>query len=140
LYNLWRADLFMKERTLKAVKGTLQKGKWAKPRKTKVTSSRRGEDWGEGEKEGRVGDFRELDRSTNKHEFSLRWVKREVRRHPVGNVREQITEIVGCIFEGIRRRERYVKLSVISIEVVGEKGQKGDFWHLRGGHGPLGPP
>jgi hypothetical protein len=29
---------------------------------TKVTSSRRREDWGGGEKEGRVGDFRELDR------------------------------------------------------------------------------
>jgi hypothetical protein len=44
---------------------------------------------------------------------------REVRRHPVGNVREERTEIVGCRFEGIgRRRERYGKLSVISIEVV----------------------
>jgi hypothetical protein len=41
-------------------------------------------------KEGRVGDFRELDRSANKHEFSLGWVKGEkVRRHPVGNVREK---------------------------------------------------
>jgi hypothetical protein len=39
-------------------------------------------------------------------------------RHPVGNVREKRTEIVGCRFEGFRRRrERYVKLSVISIEV-----------------------
>jgi hypothetical protein len=44
---------------------------------TKVTSGRRGEDWGGGEKDGRVRDFRELDRSTNKHEFSLGWVKRE---------------------------------------------------------------
>jgi hypothetical protein len=71
----------------------------------KVTSRRRGEDWGGGEKEGRVRDFRELDRSANKHEFSLRWVKREkVRRH-LGNVREERTEIVGCRFEGIRRRK-----------------------------------
>jgi hypothetical protein len=38
---------------------------------TKVTSSRRGEDWGGGEKEGRVRDFRELDKSTNKHESVL---------------------------------------------------------------------
>jgi hypothetical protein len=69
---------------------------------TKVTNGRRGEDLGRGEKEGRVGDFRELDRSANKHEFSLGWVKREkVRRQPFGNVREEITEIVGCIFEGI---------------------------------------
>jgi hypothetical protein len=29
---------------------------------TKVTSSRRAEGWGGGEKEGRVGDFRELDK------------------------------------------------------------------------------
>jgi hypothetical protein len=40
-----------------------------------------------------------LDRSANKHEFSLGWVKREkVRRHPVGNVREERTEVVGCRF------------------------------------------
>jgi hypothetical protein len=30
---------------------------------TKITSGRRVEDWGGGEKEGRVGDFRELDTS-----------------------------------------------------------------------------
>jgi hypothetical protein len=56
---------------------------------TKVTSGRRGEDWGGGEKEGRVG---ELDRSANEHEFSLGWVKGEkARRHPVGSVREKRT-------------------------------------------------
>jgi hypothetical protein len=45
------------------------------------------------EREGRVRDFRELDMSANKHEFSLRWVKGEkVRRHPVGNVREDEDE------------------------------------------------
>jgi hypothetical protein len=39
---------------------------------------------------GKVEDFRELDRSANKHEFGLGWVKREkVRRPPVGNVREK---------------------------------------------------
>jgi hypothetical protein len=87
---------------------------------TKIASSRRGGNWGGGENEGRVGDFRKLDRSTNKHEFSLGWVKREkVRRHPVGNVREERTEIVSYRYEGVGRRgERYVKLSVISIEVV----------------------
>jgi hypothetical protein len=37
----------------------------------------------------------------------------------VGNVREKRTEIVGCRFEGFRRRrERYVELNVVSIEVV----------------------
>jgi hypothetical protein len=41
---------------------------------TKVTSSSRGEDWGGGETEGRGGNSRELDRSANKHEFSLGWV------------------------------------------------------------------
>jgi hypothetical protein len=50
---------------------------------------------------GKVMDFRELDRSANKHEFSLGWVKREkVRRHPVGNVGEKSTKIVGCGYEG----------------------------------------
>jgi hypothetical protein len=64
--------------------------------KTEVASRRRVKDWG-GEKKGRVGDFGELDRSANKHEFSLGWVKTEkVKRHPVGNVREKSTEIVGC--------------------------------------------
>jgi hypothetical protein len=54
---------------------------------TKVTSSSRGENWGRGEKEGRVGDLRELDRSANNHEFSLGWVKRDkFIRHPVGIV------------------------------------------------------
>jgi hypothetical protein len=57
---------------------------------TKVMSGRRREDWGGEENEGRVVFFRELDRSVNKHEFSLGWVKREkVRRYPVGNVREE---------------------------------------------------
>jgi hypothetical protein len=60
---------------------------------------------GVGEREGRVGDFREQDRSANKHEFSLGWVKREVRIHPFGNVREKSTEIVGCQFESFRRRK-----------------------------------
>jgi hypothetical protein len=88
-----------------------------KPRLRAVEEGRIGVE--ERKREG-WGDFRELDRSANKHEFSLGWVKREkVRRHPVGNVREERTEIVGCRDEGIRRRrERYVKLSVISIEVV----------------------
>jgi hypothetical protein len=36
----------------------------------------RAEDWGGGKKEGRIGDLRELDRSANKHEFSLAWVER----------------------------------------------------------------
>jgi hypothetical protein len=86
---------------------------------TKITSGGTGEDWGGGEKEGSVWDFRELDRSVDNHEFSLGWVNGEVRRHPVGNVREKRTEIVGCRFEGFRRRrERYVKLSIVSIEVV----------------------
>jgi hypothetical protein len=54
-----------------------------------------------------------------KHEFNLGWVKREkVRRHPVSSVREKRTVIVGCRFEGFRRRERYVELSDISIELV----------------------
>jgi hypothetical protein len=93
---------------------------------TKITSGRRGKDWGGGEKERRVRDFRELDRSADKHEFSLGWVKGEkVRRHPVGDVREKRAEIVGCRFEGIRRRrERYVELRVISIEVVIMSGRK----------------
>jgi hypothetical protein len=52
----------------------------------------------------------------NYHEFFL---LKMVAGHIVGNVREERTEIVGCRFEGIRRRrERYVKLSVVSIEVV----------------------
>jgi hypothetical protein len=86
----------------------------------KVTSRRRGEDWGGGEKEGRVGDFRELDRSANKHEFSLGWVKREkIGRHPVSDFREERTEIVSCGTEDFSgRRERYIKLSVISVEMV----------------------
>jgi hypothetical protein len=84
--------------------------------KIEVASGRKGKDWGGAEKEGRVGDFTEL----YIHEFSLGWVKRDkVRRDPVGNAREKRTEIVGCRSEGFRRRrERYVKLSVISIEVV----------------------
>jgi hypothetical protein len=87
---------------------------------TKVTSGRRGEDWGGGKKEGRIGDFRQLDRSANKHEFSLGWVKREkIGRHPVSYFREERTEIVSCGTEGFSgRRERYIKLSVISIEMV----------------------
>jgi hypothetical protein len=32
---------------------------------TKVTSGRRGEDWGGGKKERSIGDFRELDRNAN---------------------------------------------------------------------------
>jgi hypothetical protein len=51
------------------------------------------------EREGRAGALRELDRSSNKHEFNLGWVKREkVRRHPVGNVREERTVVVMCAF------------------------------------------
>jgi hypothetical protein len=73
---------------------------------TKVTSSSRGEDWGGGEKEGRFGDIRELDRSANKHEFSFGWVKRQkVRRHPVGSIRDKSTKIVSCRFEVFRRRK-----------------------------------
>jgi hypothetical protein len=47
-------------------------------------------------------------------------LREKVRRHPVGNVREERTQIVGfrCRFKGFRRRQRYVELSVISIEVV----------------------
>jgi ssDNA-binding replication factor A large subunit len=87
---------------------------------TKITSGRRGEDWDGGEKEGKVRNFRELDRSADKLKFSLGWVKGEkVRRHPVGDVREKRAEIAGCRFEGFRRRrERNVQLSVVSIEVV----------------------
>jgi hypothetical protein len=85
-----------------------------KPRLRAVDEGRIG---GRGEKEGRVRDFRELDWSADKHEFSLGWVKGEkVRRHPVGDVREKRVEIVGCRFKGFgRRRERYVELRVISI-------------------------
>jgi hypothetical protein len=43
-------------------------------KKPRLRAEEEGEDWGGGEKEGRVGDFRELDRSANKHEFSLGWV------------------------------------------------------------------
>jgi hypothetical protein len=32
---------------------------------------------GRGEREGRVRDFKKLDRSANKHEFGLGWVKTE---------------------------------------------------------------
>jgi hypothetical protein len=72
---------------------------------TKVTSRRRGEDWG-GEKEARVGDFRELDRSANKHEFSLGWVKREkIGRHPVSDIREEITEIASSGTEDFSGRQ-----------------------------------
>jgi hypothetical protein len=38
---------------------------------TKVTSGRRGEDWGGGEKEERVGDFREPDRSANERQVNI---------------------------------------------------------------------
>jgi hypothetical protein len=84
---------------------------------TRITSNGRGKDWGGGEKEGRVGDFRELDRSANEHEFSLGWIKREkVKRHPVSDVREKETDIVDCRFEGFRRRrERYVQLCVVVL-------------------------
>jgi hypothetical protein len=60
---------------------------WVSNKKPRLRAVVEGRIWGGGEKEGRVGDFRELDTSANKHEFSLGWVKREkVRRHPVGNV------------------------------------------------------
>jgi hypothetical protein len=73
---------------------------------TDVASGRRGDDCDGGERKGRVGDFRELDMSVNKHEVGLGWVKREkIRRHPVGIVREKSTEIVGSRFEGFARRE-----------------------------------
>jgi hypothetical protein len=49
----------------------------------------------------------------------LRERRLEKVRHPVGNVREKRTEIVGCRFEGFgRRRERYIELSVVIVEVV----------------------
>jgi hypothetical protein len=70
---------------------------------TKVTSGRRGEDWGGGEIEGRVG---ELDRSANKHEFSLGWVNGEkARRHPVGNVREKRNRLLRRVGLAVRLME-----------------------------------
>jgi hypothetical protein len=47
--------------------------------KNYVASGRRGKDCGGGEKEGRVGDFRELDKNANKHDVGrpIDWVKRE---------------------------------------------------------------
>jgi hypothetical protein len=49
---------------------------------TKVTSRRRGEDWGGGEKEGRSGILESwtgvpISMNSVLDEFSLRWVKRE---------------------------------------------------------------
>jgi hypothetical protein len=87
---------------------------------TKVTSRRRGVDWGGGEKERRVGNFIGVPISMNSVLDGLR----ERRLEDIQSemlVREKRTQIVGfgCRFEGFRRRrERYVELSVISIEVV----------------------
>jgi hypothetical protein len=93
---------------------------WVSNKKPRLRAEEEGWFGVEERKREGLGDFRELDRSANKHEFSLGWIKREkVRRHPVSDVREKITDIVGCRFKGFRRRrERYVQLCVVGIEVV----------------------
>jgi hypothetical protein len=104
---------------------------------TKVTSRIRGEDWGGGEKEGRVGDFRELDWSANKHEFSLGWVKREkIGRHPVSDIREERTEIVtaGLPLTGFGAAKKFSPPLTAGYRLTGNgaKGAKSPFYSVKG--------